>query len=118
MMRAERLATQLAKMRRAAQNVLRIIDGVDEESFLGSLVLVSAVAMNLQRLGEAGVVIKREFPGFLALRPDVPWSKLIGLRHVISHDYDSLDEKALWNIAKVELPRLLEVLSIPEDGEI
>jgi uncharacterized protein with HEPN domain len=117
MTRSDRHHVQIARIRRAGAIATQVVEDLEEAAFLADVLLVSAMAMNIQRIGEAAVVIRREFPGFMASHTDVPWSKLIGLRNLISHDYDGLDEKALWNVAKLQLPGLPGLLKPPEEDE-
>ena len=38
--------------------------------------------------------------------PDIEWKKIIGLRHILVHDYDAIDEALLWRVVQNELPVL------------
>ena len=43
--------------------------------------------------------------------PDVDWRGLIGLRDIISHKYFGLDEGILWDVARNEMPILLQCIA-------
>jgi uncharacterized protein with HEPN domain len=105
-------------MRRASLLAQRIAVDVNRQEFVSDDIRISAMAMSLQRMGEAAVVIRREFPRFSEARPHVPWAKLIGPRNIISHDYDSLEADAMWSVAKSHLAGLTEFLTPPSDDEI
>jgi uncharacterized protein with HEPN domain len=42
----------------------------------------------------------------LARYPDAPWSAIIGIGNILRHEYQRLDDKQLWEIATIHLPRL------------
>ncbi|MCC2547568.1 DUF86 domain-containing protein [Hymenobacter sp. BT175] len=48
-------------------------------------------------IGEAASKLTLEFR---RQHPAVEWQKIIGLRHVLVHNYDTIDEKALWQIIR------------------
>lgn len=42
--------------------------------------------------------------------PDIPWSKIIGMRNKLIHGYDSIDYNILWDTVTHNFPSLLETL--------
>jgi len=61
----------------------------------------------IQVLGEAA---RRVSPEFRQMHPEVPWNEIIGMRHKIVHDYLRVDEDIIWQVATVDLPRLVQTL--------
>lgn len=54
-------------------------------------------------IGEAANKLSVEFR---KEHPAVEWRKIIGLRHILVHDYDTIDEKALWRVIRHDIPVL------------
>jgi len=58
---------------------------------------------HLQSIGEAA----RGLPAdVLAKAPDIPWSKITGMRHILVHDYFNIDKDLVWDVVERDLPDL------------
>jgi uncharacterized protein with HEPN domain len=55
-------------------------------------------------LGEAA---RRLSPEIRAAHPEVPWREIIGMRSVITHGYDQIDDDELWEVVERDLPDLM-----------
>jgi uncharacterized protein with HEPN domain len=64
---------------------------------------INAVIRSLEVLGEA---TKRIPTSFRRKHPDLPWSKMAGMRDVLIHDYMGVDLKTVWKVAQERLPDL------------
>lgn len=49
--------------------------------------------------------------------PDIPWRDIVGMRHVIVHNYFSVDFEVLWDTATVNIPQLIKALEKPSITE-
>ena len=85
--------------------VNRYTANLDERAFVGDPMRIDAVERCLSRLSEAATKL-----GALAeqLEPTIPWSKIRGFGNFLRHEYDIIEPKDLWAIAKNELPPLLD----------
>ena len=81
--------------------------GMNYETFAADKKTVNAVIRSLEVLGEA---TKRVPASFRAQYPDIPWSKMAGLRDVLIHDYMGVDLKTVWKVVQERLPELKTLL--------
>ena len=91
----------------AAQRTTRFMQGVDKTTFMANEEKQSAVFGQIIIMGEAA---NRLPPVFRAAHPQVPWPKMIGMRHRIVHGYDEIDWDIVWQVAAHEIPKLLNLL--------
>ncbi|NPV08592.1 MAG: DUF86 domain-containing protein [Anaerolineae bacterium] len=96
-------AVYLHHMLDAAREIDSFLAGVSEALFYQNRMLQSAVAHQLQVIGEAARQVSREFQ---AEHPEVPWSDIIGTRHRIVHDYLNVDLAVVWSVTQEDLPAL------------
>src|SRR5438874_7372808 len=91
----------LEDIRSALSRVERYIAGMSKEQFLVDEKTIDAVVRNLEILGEA----VRWLPGeFKALRQEIPWNQIAGMRNRIVHDYFGLDLEIIWQVLQTSLP--------------
>lgn len=74
-----------------------------EEDFLEDQQLQDAIVRRLEIIGEASNYIPKEFQ---LKHPEVPWSKIIGMRNTLIHGYFGIDLILVWNTAQQNLPEL------------
>ncbi len=72
-----------------------------------------ALERALELVGESA---RRLSDAFRAAHPDIPWRTIIGLRTVLAHDYGSILQERLWNVANVQVPELIRRIEplVPE----
>jgi len=61
------------------------------------------IVHHLQILGEAATKLPAEFRDRY---PAIPWSKILGMRHVLVHDYFRVDLAIVWAVVEHELSPL------------
>jgi uncharacterized protein with HEPN domain len=91
----------------AIQEVEEFTNGMSYETFTADKKTVNAVIRSLEILGEA---TKRIPNSFRLKHPDIPWSKMAGMRDVLIHDYMEVDLKTVWKVAQERLPELKPLL--------
>jgi uncharacterized protein with HEPN domain len=58
---------------------------------------------HLQIIGEAAYALPREVRDH---EPDIPWTEIIGMRHILVHDYFVIDTNIVWDAIERDLPNL------------
>lgn len=73
------------------------------EVFLQNSMVQDAVLRNLEVIGEA---VKQLSPGLRARSPEVPWSRIAGMRDVLIHQYFGVDLDTVWNTVERRIPEV------------
>lgn len=61
------------------------------------------IVRHLQVIGEAA----RALPAsFREQHPDIPWPQIIGMRHILVHEYFDIDLELVWGAVERDLPNL------------
>lgn len=63
----------------------------------------SWIIRHLQIIGEAARALSETIQ---QSHPEIPWSKVIGMRNILVHDYFGIDKDIVWNVIEHELPKL------------
>lgn len=87
----------------------------DEEAFFASPMLQDAILMRLQVIGEHIASMRRLDEDHFAEVADISWYQLIGLRNIISHGYETIDQAQIWQMIISELPTLSATLEVLKD---
>ncbi|MCX5847414.1 MAG: DUF86 domain-containing protein [Deltaproteobacteria bacterium] len=87
----------------AITDVAEFTHGMPYEMFETDKKTVHAVIRCLEVLGEAAKHIPTSFR---KKHPDIPWTKMAGMRDVLIHDYMGVDLKTVWKVAQERLPAL------------
>jgi len=70
------------------------------------VLLLDAVAMRLQVIGELTKKIHKIESSLLEKYPEIEWDKIIKLREIISHHYEMVDHEIIFDICKNHIPIL------------
>lgn len=86
----------------AIERIERYVAPVDEADLADELVLVWCVH-HLQIIGEAA----RAMPESVReLDSEIPWRSIVGMRHILVHEYFGVDAEAVLKVVKTDLPSL------------
>ena len=83
--------------------VEEFVSGMAYDEFAADKKTVNAVIRSLEVLGEA---TKHVPVSFRNRHPNIPWSKMAGMRDVLIHDYMGVDLKTVWKVAQERLPEI------------
>jgi uncharacterized protein with HEPN domain len=101
-------------MMESIRRCMDYVDGLGEKAFVADAKTVDAVARNLEIIGEAA----NKIPTMVEeAHPLVPWRKLADIRHVLIHEYHSIDADILSRTVINDLPPLLVQLQVVLDDE-
>ena len=99
--------TFLKYMLTYANRISAYIAGFQRSQFDKDLKTMDAVVLQLGNIGEAANQVSTQFQ---SLHPEIPWPKIIGMRHRIFHKYVEIDWDIVWVAATDEVPKLIRML--------
>jgi uncharacterized protein with HEPN domain len=103
MCRDQDISDYIEDILNAIAEIVEFTKGMTFENFSADKKTSNAVIRSLEVLGEA----TKHIPGsFRKKYPDIPWSKMAGMRDVLIHDYMGVDLKTVWKVAIERLPEL------------
>jgi len=107
----ERDPAYLWDMIEAARAAVDYTENLTLDKFLASdrerAITRLAVERQLEILGEAA---RRVSSQFREAHPELPWREMVGLRNVISHEYDKVNYESIFRIVRDRLPALIAML--------
>jgi uncharacterized protein with HEPN domain len=98
---------RLLHMRDFARKAVELTRGKTSEDLNGDEVLRLALTHLVELVGEAASQIPLETQ---EQHPEIPWPKIVSMRHRLIHGYDEVDPRILWDTLTVNLPVLLAQL--------
>ena len=94
-------------IRDSIEAIKRYPAGLAKEDFYSSTEKQDAVYRRLEVIGEAANRLPEEFKNQYCL---IPWYKIIGMRNVLIHEYDSIDLDRVWETIRRDIPKLEEYM--------
>ena len=88
-----------------SDSVTMLIEGYSFEKFLADKRTYYSVMKNVEVVGEAAYMLTKTFK---KAHPATPWKFVQGMRHVLVHDYATIDDRELYNTAVNDIPVLKE----------
>lgn len=98
---------RLKDMLEATDNLEEFLTGIEYSSFVSDKLRYYAVLKNIEIVGEAAYMFSTSFK---ESHPELPWDKMIKMRHVLVHGYASVLPEILWQTAIQEIPELKPIL--------
>lgn len=95
------------------QRLLHILEAIDEiqtytantdiKSFLSNSMMRFACVKQIEIIGEAANTITTETKEIFT---DLEWKQIIGMRHILVHEYFGVDFDLIWQVIINDLPAL------------
>jgi uncharacterized protein with HEPN domain len=99
-------------MRSDRERLLDMLDAIEaikkyaskgRASFDAEELVQTWIIHHLMLLGEAAAQVS---DAFCDRHPDMPWSKITGMRNVLIHGYFAIDNEIVWSAVEDDLPQL------------
>ena len=90
-------------IRDSIEAIKRYTAGLTKEDFFSSTEKQDAVYRRLEVIGEAASRLPDEFRNQYPL---IPWNKIVGMRNVLIHEYDSIDVDRVWGTIQKDITKL------------
>ncbi|MBD2462381.1 DUF86 domain-containing protein [Oscillatoria sp. FACHB-1407] len=100
-------AASVWDMVQAIRRIQEFTMGLTSDDYQASILIQSAVERQLEVLGEAA---GRVSDTFRQTHPEIDWRRIVGLRNIIIHRYDEIQQDIIWNVITTELATLLAQL--------
>jgi uncharacterized protein with HEPN domain len=94
----------------AATQAINFAEGMSKEGFLADKRTQQAIILNLVIIGEAATKLMDRYPETAALRLDVEWKAMRGMRNRIAHGYYDINLDVVWDTVATSLPDLVACL--------
>lgn len=92
------------------EHIRNAINSIEEYSMdksyddiVSNAILRHAITQNIQVIGEAANNLSKDF---IENHSKTNWRGIIGMRHVLVHDYYQIDAEEVWNVITEDLPQL------------
>ena len=87
-----------------AREIVQTIHGKPFVEYLRDKNLRLATERRIEIIGEAA---RRISPEFQTSHPEIPWQKIVALRHILAHEYGEIKQEVVFRIATVRIPELI-----------
>jgi uncharacterized protein with HEPN domain len=98
---------RLLHIRDEIDGVTSALQGSTFESYHASYALRRTAERAVQIISEAARALPADF---IARHSGAPWIAIIGIGNVLRHEYQSIDDRRMWDIVTVHLPPLRDVV--------
>jgi len=94
-------------MLQGARDAIAIVATRHREEMDSDVLLQHALIHCVQVIGEAAARVSDEGR---ARAPALPWARMVGMRHILVHDYFKVDHDAVWRVVTEHLPQMIPLL--------
>jgi uncharacterized protein with HEPN domain len=92
----------------AIKEIEEFLKDLSFDDFSKNTLKIRAVTMDFVIIGEAA----KHLPSEIRKKyPQISWSKIVGMRNILTHEYPEIDIQILWMTAKKSLPALKQAIN-------
>jgi uncharacterized protein with HEPN domain len=103
----ELIEESIRVIKKRLENILESDDLVKSDE---GLTILDSIAMRLQVIGESVKEINTKYISLEDKYPFIEWKKIIKFRDLVSHHYDVINHKIVYDICKMHLDKLKETM--------
>jgi len=100
----ERDLVKCEDMRIYAERARQFLGSRSREAFLADEMVQDAVIRCVEVVGEAARLISEDTR---KRAPEIAWPQITAMRHILAHDYGTVDLDKVYDVVKTHLPGLL-----------
>jgi len=108
MLPSDRERSYLLDMLQYSTEVVELISGETYESFIKNRIKCLATERLIEIIGEAANHVSAPTQESM---PTIAWSRIIGMRNKIAHDYGEILSDRIWVIANSSVRQLVDTLA-------
>jgi len=103
----ERDLVKCEDMRIHAERAVKFLGGRSLQDFAAEAMLQDALIRCVEVIGEAARLVSEDTR---RRAPDIPWKLITGMRHVLAHEYGTVDPPTVYRVIEEHIPQLLAQL--------
>jgi uncharacterized protein with HEPN domain len=92
---------------KAIEEVEEFMGNLSFDDFSKDIKIIRAVTMDFIVIGEAAKHVSSETR---KKYPQIPWSKVVGMRNILTYNYPGINVEIIWKTAKKRLSMLKPVI--------
>ena len=98
---------RLAHMLRAGHDAATMSAGRQRAELDSDVMPQHALVHCVQMIGEAAARVSQTGRDRV---PALPWTQIVGMRHILVHAYFNVDYDAVWGVVNDDIPKMISVL--------
>lgn len=102
-------------MLEAAHDAVKFVRDRQRADLDSDAMLLRALVNCVQVIGEAASQVS---DAGRSKAPNIPWPKIVGMRHILVHAYFNIDCDSVWRVIDQHLPALITDLQTALSGDI
>ena len=90
-----------------ANEIQSTLAGVPFVKYLADKTLRLATERRIEIIGKAARNISRPFQ---QAHPEIPWQKIVAMRHVLAHEYGEVKQETVFRVVTLHIPEMISQL--------